>query len=285
MSPRAAWRLDSLGYDTYDYAAGKADWLAHGLPHQGSAQLAGDALTTDVPTCGVQDRLGDVRDTLEASPFGIVAVLNAHGVLMGRLDHEAAYSTRWLETVTDAMEILSRSRTAVSIENPDPPSSPKLPDEWLSQARWRVIAQEFGLNLTYDTSHAAASGWDLLGYAESPDASLDNVHLSDVGGRIYENEFLNSLLHAHRPPGTGGRRELRAACHLDPVLDEPRRSGRVRPRHAARPRDGRGLDLARRRRRSPSPSRSRGWASWSPPGCSSAGTRGRTASEWPAGRR
>jgi sugar phosphate isomerase/epimerase len=120
-----------------------------------------------------------------------------------RLDAESAYSTRWLETISEAMEILARSRASVSIENSDPPTGADLPDEWLSQVRWRVLAQEFGLSLTFDTSHAAASGWDLLQYAESPDASLDNVHLSDVGGRAYDYHLLNSLLHAHRPPGTG----------------------------------------------------------------------------------
>jgi hypothetical protein len=37
MSPRAAWRLDELGYgEVYDYVAGKADWLAADLSTEGS---------------------------------------------------------------------------------------------------------------------------------------------------------------------------------------------------------------------------------------------------------
>ena len=41
MSPRAAWRLKAAGFGpVYDYAAGKADWLAAGLPFQGTAKLA-----------------------------------------------------------------------------------------------------------------------------------------------------------------------------------------------------------------------------------------------------
>lgn len=79
MSPRAAWRLDSLGYDAYDYVAGKADWLAFGLPHEGSARLTGAMVTTDVPTCGFRDRLGDVRDAPESSRFGMLVALNADG--------------------------------------------------------------------------------------------------------------------------------------------------------------------------------------------------------------
>ncbi|MPZ12649.1 MAG: CBS domain-containing protein [Kiloniellaceae bacterium] len=89
MSPRAAWRLASLGYDAYDYVAGKADWLAFGLPHDGFAVLAGSALTTDVPTCSLRDRLGDVRGALQASRFGMLVALNSEGVVMGRLNRDA----------------------------------------------------------------------------------------------------------------------------------------------------------------------------------------------------
>src|SRR5712691_518454 len=33
MSPRAAWRLERLGFTpVYDYALGKVDWMAAGLP-------------------------------------------------------------------------------------------------------------------------------------------------------------------------------------------------------------------------------------------------------------
>ena len=36
MSPRAACRLELLGFtQVYDDVAGKADWLAHGLPTEG----------------------------------------------------------------------------------------------------------------------------------------------------------------------------------------------------------------------------------------------------------
>ncbi len=36
MSPRAAWRLESLGFTkVFDYVAGKADWSASGLPMEG----------------------------------------------------------------------------------------------------------------------------------------------------------------------------------------------------------------------------------------------------------
>lgn len=118
-------------------------------------------------------------------------------------DTTSTFSSRWLETVQEAAEILSKSKTRISVENPDPPSRLSSREEWLSMMRWRVLAQEFGFGATFDTSHAAASGWDLLGYAENPHSALDNIHLSDVGGRSYSSGLLNTLLHAHRPPGTG----------------------------------------------------------------------------------
>jgi hypothetical protein len=39
MSSRAACRLEQLGFtEVYDYHAGKADWLAHGLETEASTQ-------------------------------------------------------------------------------------------------------------------------------------------------------------------------------------------------------------------------------------------------------
>lgn len=103
MSPRAAWRLASLGYDAHDYVAGKSDWLAFGLPYQGSAVLADRVLTSDVPTCGLTDRLGDVRGALEQSRYAMVPVLNAQGVVMGRLDREAVEGADGDEMTVDRL--------------------------------------------------------------------------------------------------------------------------------------------------------------------------------------
>ncbi|MDP8957860.1 MAG: hypothetical protein M3N51_01365 [Actinomycetota bacterium] len=71
MSPRAAWRLEAYGYHpVFDYVAGKADWLAFNLPRQGWADLAGDHLSSDIPTCGPGDRLTDIRHLFEDHPLG-----------------------------------------------------------------------------------------------------------------------------------------------------------------------------------------------------------------------
>ena len=71
MSPRAAWRLESLGFrEVYDYAAGEADWFAGGLPREGrdaAIPRAGDVARRDVPTCGLDDRVGEVRERVRSA--------------------------------------------------------------------------------------------------------------------------------------------------------------------------------------------------------------------------
>jgi CBS domain-containing protein len=89
MSPRAAWRLESLGFtQVYDYVAGKLDWLAAGLPTEGSnAQQprAGDMARRDVPTCGLTERLGEVRELVRAAGWDACVVVNPERVVLGLL--------------------------------------------------------------------------------------------------------------------------------------------------------------------------------------------------------
>jgi CBS domain-containing protein len=87
MSPRAAWRLETLGFTSvYEYAAGKADWGAYGLPVEGTVtkvppiqQLA----RTDVPTCRLVETIRDVRARLGS--WTTCFVLNEAGIVLGRL--------------------------------------------------------------------------------------------------------------------------------------------------------------------------------------------------------
>jgi len=93
LSPRAAWRLESLGFtQVFDYVAGKADWLASGLPVEGklAANLrAGNVARTDIPTCRLTDRLGDVRDRMLDSDQNVCVVVNDERVVLGRLRGDA----------------------------------------------------------------------------------------------------------------------------------------------------------------------------------------------------
>ena len=93
MSPRAAWRLESLGFtQVFDYVAGKADWLASGLPMEGQLAdypRAGTVARTDVPTCRLTDRLGDVRDRTLDADQNVCVVVNDDRIVLGRLRGDA----------------------------------------------------------------------------------------------------------------------------------------------------------------------------------------------------
>src|SRR5260221_14657247 len=72
MSPRAAWRLETLGFrDVYDYTDGKLDWMAAGFPMEGTnaeRPRAAEVARKDVVTCRLDERLGGV--SARAAPRG-----------------------------------------------------------------------------------------------------------------------------------------------------------------------------------------------------------------------
>jgi Mg/Co/Ni transporter MgtE len=71
-----------------DYVGGKHDWLAAGLPFEGTnAELptAAGVARRDVPTCRVDERLGDVRERVAASGWDACVVVNETRVVFGLL--------------------------------------------------------------------------------------------------------------------------------------------------------------------------------------------------------
>jgi CBS domain-containing protein len=93
MSPRAAWRLESLGFgQVFDYEAGKADSGAAGLPREGTITAqpsAGELAVRDAPICHPTDDLSDVRARVRAAGWDICLVLNEERVVLGRLGRKA----------------------------------------------------------------------------------------------------------------------------------------------------------------------------------------------------
>jgi predicted transcriptional regulator len=89
MAPRAAARLETLGFDkVHEYRAGKLDWLAAGLPTEGennNCPRAGDASRKDVVICGLKDRVGDVRDRANAAGWDLAVVVDEDRVVLGLL--------------------------------------------------------------------------------------------------------------------------------------------------------------------------------------------------------
>jgi rhodanese-related sulfurtransferase len=87
MSPRAATRLAQLGFEVYDYALSKVDWMSHGLPMEGTAAQRPTALSfvrDDVSTCGLEDRAEAIKQSIDASSYGFALVL-ADRVVLGRV--------------------------------------------------------------------------------------------------------------------------------------------------------------------------------------------------------
>lgn len=93
MSPRAASRLESLGFEhVYDYVAGKADWGSFGLPLEGalgSETRAGAHVRTDAPNCNPEDRLPEIGERLGESGWDTCFVLDERGVVLGRIGRRA----------------------------------------------------------------------------------------------------------------------------------------------------------------------------------------------------
>lgn len=89
MSPRAAWRFESLGFtEVYDYVAGEADWFAYGLPMEGTGKAlprVGDVAQRDVPQCARTEQIGGVRARVAAAGWDVCAVVNEASVLLGSL--------------------------------------------------------------------------------------------------------------------------------------------------------------------------------------------------------
>ncbi len=108
MSPRAAWRLEALGFEhVYDYVGGKADWLANGRPRTGRAArevYAGDLADTEPPTCAVADRVGDLGAALRAGRYGFTLVINDRRIVLGRVRQSALSVASDEVTAAEVME-------------------------------------------------------------------------------------------------------------------------------------------------------------------------------------
>src|SRR4051794_40740978 len=83
MSPRAAWRLERLGFtDVHDYAAGKVDWMAAELPTvraDMTQRRALDIADRDPLTCAPDTQLRVAAQHAAEARQRSVVVLNDAG--------------------------------------------------------------------------------------------------------------------------------------------------------------------------------------------------------------
>jgi len=90
----------------YDYVAGKVDWLANGLPSEGTASTqprAGTIARRDVPTCRLTDIVGSARTQIEETGWQICVVVNDEQVVLGLVEKDAL-SADQQTTVENVME-------------------------------------------------------------------------------------------------------------------------------------------------------------------------------------
>ncbi len=74
--------------EVYDYAAGEADWLAWGLPRESRAAqvpTVGAVARRDVATCGLADRVANVKARAQPAGYDACVVVNAQRVVLGLL--------------------------------------------------------------------------------------------------------------------------------------------------------------------------------------------------------
>src|SRR6266851_3312781 len=97
MSPRAAWRLQALGFsEVYDYEAGKADWGSFGLPldgHADSGARVSSVATMDVSTCSLGELVADVAARLRDG-WDVCVVTNDDDIVLGMLGRSALRSDK-----------------------------------------------------------------------------------------------------------------------------------------------------------------------------------------------
>ena len=88
MSPRAAWRLEEIGFTrVYDYVAGKSDWGSFGLPLEGktdSGTRVGSVVRADAPRCRLDELASDVAERV-GDEWQICVVTNDKRIVLGLL--------------------------------------------------------------------------------------------------------------------------------------------------------------------------------------------------------
>jgi len=98
LSARAAVRLETLGFErVFRYTPGKVDWFAARLPREGrlaSQPRAGDVAHVDVPTCRLNERVGDVAQRARNTGRNVCVVLHDDRVVLGLLDAASLNAAR-----------------------------------------------------------------------------------------------------------------------------------------------------------------------------------------------
>src|SRR5215471_15648603 len=106
LSARAAWRLESMGFqEVYRYTPGKADWLAAGWETEGTQAKKvriRQMIHKDVPTCSLRERLEDVKSRRRPN-YDLCVVVNDRNIVLGVIQGEA-WDANPLARVSEVMQ-------------------------------------------------------------------------------------------------------------------------------------------------------------------------------------
>jgi CBS domain-containing protein len=133
---------------------GKADWIAHNLPVEGDqadAPTAGRLAGDDVVRCGLDDRVGELRERIRASAYGFALVVADGGVLLGRVRGSALDCDPMLR----AEEVMEPGPSTVRPDTAAPELARRLEDRRL---RWAVVTDPEGRLIGVSSREALARG-------------------------------------------------------------------------------------------------------------------------------
>jgi predicted transcriptional regulator len=134
LSPRAAWRLESLGFDkVFDYTGGKVDWMAYGLPlekEQTESPMVIDRMTRNVPECRLSDSVAHAKQRAEKLGLHLCPVVNDQDIVLGLVQEDA-----WKEDSASSVEKVMESAPTTLRPNYAVDEATKL----LDQQRWDAV--------------------------------------------------------------------------------------------------------------------------------------------------
>lgn len=89
-SARAARLLERHGFETvFDYAAGKQDWFAYGLPHEGVASPAALDVATPCVRVAAETTVGAALALLDVDGSSLGVVVDRAGIVVGTVTGDA----------------------------------------------------------------------------------------------------------------------------------------------------------------------------------------------------
>lgn len=158
---------------------------------------------TVVPLPGWRERGGGMDRTISLAQATGAGVVIMHTPRSARLDVEEGLAFR--QRVEAWQPRLRDSGLRLAVENKAVRSSRDLSYALTPPERLRAFADRHDLGLVLDTTHAGTAGEDLLRVQRVFDGRLVNVHLSDMGGQLWQLPLsrLRAAFGEHRFPGAG----------------------------------------------------------------------------------